>query len=173
MSDTPTWQKMRERGASPDELLKAFDITEPFVDVRHMAVAMDIKLEVVKSLQLDVSGELEVDDEEGKAIIRVLEGDAEVRQRFTIAHEIGHLMGRHPLDFLDEGKRIHRDTTYTGNAKEQEANAYAAELLVPFELLTKHVARYDFNVSQLACVFRVSDVTMGIRLMKWRAYTGL
>jgi len=75
------------------------------------------------------------------------------RKRFTIAHEIGHLKLNHLEDI------VYRDSTTSlgTNENEVKANAFAAELLMPEELV-----RYAYNllksVSKTARVFGVSEV---------------
>lgn len=62
-------------------------------------------------------------------VLWVSGSDAPVRRRFTLAHELGHLRCRHdgaiPVDTIQtlSGK--------TSDAREIQANAFAAELLVP------------------------------------------
>ena len=74
--------------------------------------------------------------------------DPEVRQRFTIAHEIGHILLGH------EGVS-HRDTSYTvykgiiERMNEVSANGFAAELLMPEillrEALLDTMTELDYN----------------------------
>ena len=89
------------------------------------------------------------------------------RKVFTIAHELGH----HVLhkDYLDDEGAYQvfpRMNSYSGAkpAEEQEADAFAAELLVPLNMLRKYV---DFaSPSELAAMFMVSrDVILN--RMKW------
>ena len=82
------------------------------------------------------------------------------RKRFTIAHEIGHLKLNHLEDI------VYRDSTTSlgTNENEVKANAFAAELLMPEELV-----RYAYNllksVSKTARVFGVSEVAAYNRLI--------
>ncbi len=76
-----------------------------------------------------------------KSRIVVNKDDSPNRQRFTIAHELGHYI-MHQDYVKDESKynvllRVPlRDKGYT--SEEQEANCFAANLLVPKELLEKY-----------------------------------
>ncbi|OIQ91020.1 hypothetical protein GALL_270990 [mine drainage metagenome] len=105
------------------------------------------------------------------------------RQRFTIAHELGHLVLHH-----DSGDRLFIDThlrTYqrigsanadvyrkpgssTTPAEEMEANHFASALLMPRELLLSMTSGRDFwdelEVTALAAEFAVSEQAMTIRL---------
>jgi Zn-dependent peptidase ImmA (M78 family) len=123
----------------------------------------------------DVSGLLYRDDT--KVVIGVNANDAARRQRFTIAHELGHLLlhADRPM-FVDKHIRLSfRDGTSSlgTNAEEIEANAFAAELLMPATLVEQEVDRYSRTVKvlspeqtirHLARTFDVSPQAMEIRL---------
>jgi Zn-dependent peptidase ImmA (M78 family) len=72
------------------------------------------------------------------------------RQRFTIAHECGHFL-------LHQGEEIHIDRTFRINkrnevsslavdADEIEANRFAAELLMPFDMMMADLRERDIDV---------------------------
>lgn len=85
------------------------------------------------------------------------------RQRFTQAHELGHVM----LNHVAKGKSPRRDTTFkaqTGDWIEIDANAFAAELLMP-EKYVRHLASSITNIAELAKRFGVSPWAMRYRLM--------
>jgi len=80
------------------------------------------------------------------------------RQRFTVAHEIGHLLLGHT------GKNFILDLN-SKKPEEIEANQFAAELLMPLEMLkkdlqskknAKDIAR-EYNVSEEAVWWRLYD----------------
>ena len=133
----------------------------------------------------DVSGVLVVQD--GRGVIGVNAGQAPVRQRFTIAHEIGHYeLHRHRMavfidkQFLGPMFAVFRDgKSATGeDQREREANAFAAGLLMPERLVMQAVThlRADvedesvieelarhFDVSRQAMTFRVANLMSGAR----------
>ncbi|TSC76473.1 MAG: hypothetical protein G01um101431_606 [Parcubacteria group bacterium Gr01-1014_31] len=79
------------------------------------------------------------------------------RQRFTVAHEIGHFMMGHttgdsPFDLTSQ------------KPEEIEANQFAAELLMPLGLLKGEIRDGLKNVKSLADVFDVSDEAMWWRI---------
>jgi len=89
------------------------------------------------------------------------------RKTFTIAHELGHHK-LHAAYLDDEGsyRVFPRFNSYDGPkpSEEQEADAFAAELLVPLEMLRKYV---DFATpTELAGMFLVSREVVMNR-MKW------
>lgn len=79
------------------------------------------------------------------------------RRRFTIAHEIGHLLLGHMCDKNIKG----------GTTDETEANQFAGELLVPTTLIKKDFAKLP-DIQELATLYRVSTQTLTIKLMEAR-----
>lgn len=127
-------------------------------------------------LGAEVSGLLISDGTEAHICVQLK--DAEVRQRFTIAHEIGHHYLRHQFE---PGHHVHVDrghyisergprAAHGVNPKEVEANQFAACLLMPTKLVHEKVAELgggpllDHHVSHLAGTFGVSEQAMTIRL---------
>lgn len=100
------------------------------------------------------------------------------RQRFSLAHEIGHFILHHQpskkLDdlFLDKSLALYTRKDHHSNEMERQANEFAASLLMPRELLEKYIAKNDldmedeFDVSRLAMAFGVSEQALQIRLNK-------
>ncbi|MGN6820459.1 MAG: ImmA/IrrE family metallo-endopeptidase [Sphingomonas sp.] len=129
-------------------------------ELRHVEVATDI------------SGILIRDGE--RKIVAVNNEHSDVRQRFTIAHEIGHLM-------LHEGEEVHVDSAFrvnlrdprsgtAENIQEVEANAFAANLLMPADWVRRALGETwidlndDSEIARLADLFKVSQQAMLIRL---------
>lgn len=75
-------------------------------------------------------------EDDHKGIIVVNNNHSSVRQRFTIAHEIGHQQLHY-----DGVEILHRDfiSSFGINRREVEANTFAAELLMPHEEITEWV----------------------------------
>lgn len=107
---------------------------------------------VRKELPEDVSGMLvplsTPTEERGWAIV-VNAAHAPVRQRFTVAHELGHLLlHRYTAPHADGGFRVRfRDTRSSiGSVREEiEANRFAAELLMPRDLVLSLLAKLQFD----------------------------
>jgi Zn-dependent peptidase ImmA (M78 family) len=72
------------------------------------------------------------------------------RRRFTIAHEIGHLLFGHVCS-KDDGEN------------EKEADAFASELLIPTAFIKKDFERIA-NVPELSKLYRVSAQALCIKL---------
>jgi Zn-dependent peptidase ImmA (M78 family) len=57
-------------------------------------------------------------------------------QNFTVAHELGHyFIDDHPLAVLTDGKHFSRSGYISKDRYEQEADAFATELLMPWKLI--------------------------------------
>lgn len=123
-------------------------------------------------LAADISGILYREDE--RRVILVNENHSLPRKRFTIAHEIGHLQ-------LHRGDPIHVDSTFRINLRdprsataedieEVEANAFAANLLMPVTWLRAEPSyssldlNDDTEVLKLADRYQVSRQAMLVRL---------
>lgn len=75
---------------------------------------------------------------EDRVVIGVNSSHHSNRQRFTIAHECGHLLLHEGETFVDKSFRINlRDdvSSLAVDSHEIEANRFAAELLMPYQLL--------------------------------------
>lgn len=85
-----------------------------------------------------------------------------VRQRFTVAHELGHYALEHGNAFRDD------PSSFSSRAidwREREANQFAAELLMPTEALLRIVRSGTVaDAGALAAMFNVSKVAMSYRL---------
>jgi Zn-dependent peptidase ImmA (M78 family) len=96
------------------------------------------------------------------------------RQRFTVAHELGHLLLHKDEELhVDENSPIGFRTPVSSHgvhSDEIEANQFAAELLMPVYLLDAAIAKIPANtgtedaVAMLAEVFGVSEQAMTFRL---------
>lgn len=77
------------------------------------------------------------------------------RRRFSIGHEIGHLLLNHPPEIECSAQQI--------VSKNREADACASELLMPEELLLRMTLRFH-RPDHLALAFEVSPEAMRRRL---------
>ncbi len=155
-----------------EELLRKHRVEEPPVPIEVVArrEGLDIRLEPLDS---NLSGFLY--REGSNAIIGANSLQARVRQRFTIAHELGHY-------FLHEGEQLHFDRAVhfrlrstlaaTGtDTSEVEANRFAAELLMPRTMIDADMNAAkaldvldDEFLSKLSRRFGVSSQAMVLRL---------
>ena len=156
---------------SPRELLSMHDQNLPPIDV--LEIAQEVGVGVYTTVFTeddgeDVSGSIEI--EGGKPVIYVNRDHAITRQRFTIAHELGHLFCGHLTD--KEGKIIDNaecKRSAVWNHQEREANQFAAELLMPSRLLKVAIAAGIKTNYDLAALFNVSQEAMSYRLQGARS----
>ena len=99
--------------------------------------------------------------------ILVNSSDSPRRARFTVAHEIGHFLLH--KDIASQYGRIVDDAHYRSEQisdfRESEANRFAADLLMPWNLIKQTVETPEItSVEQMADLFEVSKVAMAIRL---------
>ncbi len=93
------------------------------------------------------------------------------RQKFTLAHELGHIIiPWHYGSIIDETDEANHNSNIAYWEVEREANRFASELLMPFHwILTLYEKNRDphFLHSQISLQCGVSDVAAGIRLDKF------
>ena len=126
-----------------DRILFEQSISSPQIPVERIVKSLGIKLKK-DDVEDNLSGFLIRDLNNGTAVIGVNRNHSKPRQRFTIAHEIGHYL-------LHEGEVAHFDGNRPGftvnlryredpkssNDIEREANLFAAELLMPARFLER------------------------------------
>ena len=111
-----------------------------------------------------------------KFVIYINEKDSSTRQVFTIAHELGHYF-RHKNFFqtnttLEEPSSSLHNTfqkdrkhyTEEERTREKEANEFAAELLMPEEIIRKKWHELNQSLSKMAKYFNVSEMAMAFRI---------
>jgi len=108
-------------------------------------------------------------------IIAINRNDAPTRRRFSIAHELGHALLGHPseraaLATIDD-EAPPKPVTYPRHL-EQEANAFAAALLMPYDLLKLSV-RTHRSAKALAQLFVVSEAAMVLTLERTKLVRAL
>lgn len=147
---------------SARELLKAAGVKSPPVPVDQLARLSGVR---VLGWRFDdaVSGLL-LDLESGPAI-GFNEGQSPGRRRFTIAHELGHFLLRHHDHFHIDlaAPASHGNPPGYDWRDERAANEFAAELLMPAEMVIEAYARKP--AAALPKLFDVSQEAMGFRLV--------
>lgn len=127
----------------------------------------------------DYSGLLVIRD--GSAVAHINKLHHPNRQRFSLAHEIGHFVLHENQQtsgesaYVDKSMRLyHRADRESGQdaRMEWQANVFAAEVLMPEQLLRSKIfdEGYDLedeaDVSRLAVVLKVSEQALSIRLTR-------
>ena len=150
------------RKSAADVLKEHWDGNLP---VRPSEIARAQGIVVLESPMLKESGRIQR-EADGRVFIMVNSNESELRNRFTIAHELGHFNLGHLT-----GSAMCRDfpESYGANTQkpeEREANDFAANLLMPADAVRFVIERgYAKSVDDLRMMFRVSEVAMRFRLM--------
>ncbi|MFN8418796.1 MAG: ImmA/IrrE family metallo-endopeptidase [Anaerolineae bacterium] len=152
------------------QLLYDAHIHAPPIDVELIA---QLKRAEVRYAPFDdtVSGILY--READQIIIGVNKEHSDVRKRFTIAHEIGHLLLHPEPYYIDRQFTIRmRDgrSALAVDIHEIEANSFAAELLMPTQMLLADISGKQIDyvddqiIKTLANLYKVSMQAMTFRL---------
>jgi Zn-dependent peptidase ImmA (M78 family) len=86
-------------------------------------------------------------------VISLNRSESARRQRFTLAHEIGHVILHKGESFVDFRKTIMDPT----DEREREANRFASELLMPAEPFLQYWIKFNGDISRMAVKFAVSQ----------------
>lgn len=150
------WRKLR--GSTSYELLHQFQVKQGPVPVDQIAEALGIRLLYVS----EPGWEGACKTSEDQAWIWVRKESPAVRQRLTIAHEIGHII-MHALGevFRDVSPGVNENTLV-----DQEATAYGMALLMPKHRMLPLMYHSNHSVEDMARMFHVSPACMSIRLMR-------
>lgn len=182
---------IRYTNKSPSEVLQMIGLTEPPFDPFHIASLIGLKVDETArfdSEYIGISGEISL-DEKRIPVAWINPLDPSNRRRFTMAHELGHLVNDVLPHISEEGVsdefrdgecNLRRDGRQA--PEEYAANEFAASLLMPKEHVAKQgqriLAQYresngaqakmpvsDF-VTMMASSFEVSMQAMEIRLKR-------
>jgi hypothetical protein len=150
------------------EMMKRAQRVAP-VDVDGLAADLDVRVNYAW-LDPDISGEI-VCVSPGAYEINVNAAHPETRQRFTLAHELGHFV--YHRDLLGEGlddDRAYRSTKggrffnpRIGQREETQADTFAANLLMPYRLIEALRAE-NLGRREMARRLKVSEHALAIRL---------
>jgi hypothetical protein len=138
------------------------DATEPGINLLWLIKQRAVPVEFVASHILQEESGLTTDAISGRLQVYINQQEPHVRQRFSVLHELKHV-----LDFAD-ADRLHAKLG-NGSAKRQAdmiewiANEFAGQVLMPTGI-TKRLWFEIQNVSLLAALFDVSVEAMTTRL---------
>ena len=167
-------RKSRDPKKRAREVLAELDITRCPVAVDHIARIRGITVRFVP-LEEDLSGMIFMKDATTIIVVNSLHHPN--RQRFTLAHELGHF----ELHMTEIGTEVHVDKKFLAFArdakasmgwdpKEIEANRFASEILVPQHMLVHELRGRSVDmedehlISELAGLFEVSRQMMTFRV---------
>jgi Zn-dependent peptidase ImmA (M78 family) len=146
-------------------LLERYEIYEPPVQVVEIATKEGLNVFTLPKEKMDdlgISGYLNPIQNK----IYVNRADPYVRQRFTIAHELGHWFMGHAKDTQVYGNFVFRSSAkgINRNVWEKEADRFAASLLMPRHFIEKFLKTYPWVTNEdFAGMFGVSLSALEIR----------
>ncbi|CAG7650333.1 hypothetical protein PAESOLCIP111_06054 [Paenibacillus solanacearum] len=163
-----------------EQLLNKLNIHEVPIPVEEIAKNLNIHVQY-QPFEGELSGLLFRNEDESEVIIGVNSSHSVNRQRFTIAHELGHfLLHKGNEMHVDRGFKLNfrdENSSKAINPEEVEANAFAAALLMPKQFLIEAVQeKLDGEIdllnneskqfTEIAEQFKVSQQALFIRLGK-------
>lgn len=142
-------------------ILEKIGITEPPVDVWKVAIFFGIKIIPYSQFPDKFSGT--VVNQGNFTLIGINSNHSKNRQRFTIAHELGHFLLGHKIDDTLKEELLDRPIN-----QEREADEFAGELLMPRDFLKKDLEnrKEKLTIPLLAQQYSVSEQAMSIRLLR-------
>lgn len=159
------------------KLLDDLGIKKPPVDVKLIARSYKVKvLEQDFPKNLSISAILVKEGD--KKAIAVNKAHLDTRQRFSVAHELAHLIFHADDSYLTVEKGIEKQLFFRSDdpsdRTEREANQIAAQILMPDHWINKDFKKLhtkiddDDIVSRLAKKYNVSKSAMMFKLMNLR-----
>ena len=173
-----------------DNILQKYvyeDECNQFIDIKKLSKE-EYNIDVESESLDNLSGYICKNNNNGTYKIAFNSSDHDVRQRFTIAHELGHyILHRDVLEAIGgaNDNRLYRNTSsgkhfnqimYNHSIVEREANMFAGEILMPLFLLKDILEKNNIDASKigditepeidkLAKILKVSNQVLKIRLM--------
>jgi Zn-dependent peptidase ImmA (M78 family) len=161
--------RREEIEARAREVLRDHDMLDMTVDPIRLANGLGVKVFNAKFGEENVHGLLA--RRTGATSVYVEADDSPVRKRFTVAHELGHLvlhLAGQDGEFVDNADNFRTasdpDAAWTPERRrEWEANVFASALLMPADLVRRKWPEIR-DVEGMAAWFQVSLQAMAIRL---------
>lgn len=151
---------------APERVLQELGITEPEqIDLEAVAwhLGASVKYKPLDGCEARIVGH------GSRAIITVNEASAPVRKRFSLGHEIGHWCHHSGQTLVCRSEEIGRHGE-GGAYLERQADAFAAELLLPSYILCPYVRQFrklNFEViRKIAALFSTSLPATAIKMVE-------
>ncbi|MCY3818135.1 MAG: ImmA/IrrE family metallo-endopeptidase [Gammaproteobacteria bacterium] len=139
--------------------LKEAGIKSVPVDLKRLTAAANARIKLVRDMRDDESGQ--TTRLGGKHVIIVNGNHRAERQRFTVLHELGHIV----LDLPSQhgGPTLKTETLlgYRGRPEEEMlCDVFAAECLLPYETFGKEVADSDISMETVKSFARAYEASL-------------
>jgi len=138
-------------------------VTSPPMPLGWVTELPRITVEVVPAHQLDEGTSGLTTRQDGRYLVRINKNRTRTHRRFTLAHELKHLVD-YPYARIWHAGLGHGDPESESYRIERTCDHFAANLLMPTNLLKRAWGRGLQNPRTLAQVFEVSEEAMRIRL---------
>lgn len=158
IANEPKFKEARHKAAA---LLRAAKITSPPVSLNavYQLAQKEFGVVIVEADEAVVGSgrDAMLVNRNGQLVILYNKSRPQVRQRFSVAHELGHLYFGHVLG----NSSLHHGYK---NYDEQEADCFAAFLLMPPNLLRTDIKNKIKDVDELAKLYGVSKDALWIQI---------
>lgn len=152
------------------KVLKDYSLSDIPTDLTKVFEGLNLKYVELNDAD-EIDGAILAID--GKPAIAVLNKARPIyRQRFTLAHELGHIFLQHSKRDIYDPEEVREQDLFQGKKKppaEIEADTFASELLVPYDQLKKFEGNLS-DVDKLARTFQVSNQAMTLAIMNYWKY---
>lgn len=138
------------------EILVKENIKELPVNIVELCHKLGIAVKYYDKLEQGNDGKCTVINKQ--PIILVRQECSRQRKRFTIAHELGHIL----LGHVGKYELINREISPTDNPIEQEANVFASRLLAPACVL------WGLNVNSADEIAQLCDISPTAAEYRWQ-----
>ena len=151
-----TFDILEQQEITKDFLYGNAETKESFnISLQGLCDKLNIKIEVQDNLTDEngkrISGKSDCENK----IIYINGSDIGERMRFTLGHELYHMLN-------NQNEERNENNKFSEN--ELNANAFSAELLIPKDILVRKIDDWGLDVARLATYFRVSIPAMFYRL---------
>lgn len=128
------------------------------LDIERLINSFGVKIKIIPMAD-EISGHLSLSNGAWEIAVNALHHPK--RQRFTLAHELGHyILHRWKCQRFEDSKLFRNNES---NPMEVEANNYAADLLMPESEFRRYINEVSKNINDIADQFNVSAFAVRIR----------
>lgn len=163
--------------AVADDVRGSFGMIEPPVDVVQIAKSEGILLAPSSEYGADFLGRIEYHPEKQKFILFYPtreDGELSARNRFSVAHELGHYYIEAHREALLRGS-VHNSTSgfICNESFEREADEFAAALMIPQKFMDAKLARYDFmELKTILALAKTCGTSSQCAAIRYATFTG-
>ncbi|MCK5211537.1 ImmA/IrrE family metallo-endopeptidase [Candidatus Parcubacteria bacterium] len=152
-----------------NKILKKYNFVEPPIPIEKIMDDYDI---ITNFAPDDIYSGIIIKKKDGRVLVGINSNDPPTRQRFSLAHELSHFLLNNEKVFVDHRDNITFDYESHRSEKEQVANFFAANLLMPekmienvFNKIIKNKKYFlEEDITGMADLFKVSREAMNYRL---------